>query len=111
AASAQVLADALGSALFGIDLYEEKSRFLSMVSHELRTPLAVVAGLSETLLDGEPSKAAREIHAHARHLSALVQDVLDLASSQVGQLKLQREPIDVGPALGSVIDAAEPMAA
>lgn len=114
-------------ALHGIFLYEEarrarqqaeeadqlKSRFLSMVSHELRTPLNLIVSLSEMLMweqDGHQEEIAR-IHAGAQHLDGLIRDVLDLASSQVGQLRLIREPLDLRQALEVVALIGEQMAA
>lgn len=89
-----------------------KSRFLSMVSHELRTPLNLVVGLSEMLLQkrepGEPSlpgfyrKDIEQIYFSAQHLGRLIRDVLDLASSQVGQLRLANELLELGETLEMV---------
>lgn len=75
-----------------------KSRFLSMVSHELRTPLNLIVGMSGLLLR-ESAAGTQElpmqvqqdlktIHTNARHLGRLIDDVLDLASSEAGQLRL-----------------------
>ncbi len=83
-----------------------KSRFLSTVSHELRTPLSLIVGLSEMLVrdhDLTASAAVREdlqrIHLHAQQLSQLIGDVLDLASSEAGQLRLVYERLDLIEAL------------
>ena len=89
-----------------------KSRFLSMVSHELRTPLNLVVGLSEMLLQkreqGEQPlptpyrKDIEQIYFSAQHLGRLIRDVLDLASSQVGQLRLANEMLELGETLEMV---------
>jgi CheY-like chemotaxis protein len=83
-----------------------------MVSHELRTPLNVVVSLSEMLLweDDGHRKELERIHASAQHLDGLIRDVLDLASSQVGQLKLVREPLDLAQSLEVVTLIGEQMA-
>ncbi len=98
-----------------------KSRFLSTVSHELRTPLNLIVGLSELLMqsgqrDEEPAFEALQcdverIHASAKHLGSLIGDVLDLASSDAGQLRLTREYVDLGQALRLVADTGQQMAA
>ncbi len=98
-----------------------KSRFLSTVSHELRTPLNLIVGLSELLMQSgrrseEPTSEARQrdverIHASAKHLGGLIGDVLDLASSDAGQLRLTREYVDLGQALRLVADTGQQMAA
>ncbi len=86
-----------------------KSQFLSMVSHELRTPLNLIVGLSEMALrrKARNKKASLEathkyleqIYVSGQHLDRLIRDVLDLASSQVGQMKLFFEPLDLTPIL------------
>ncbi len=78
-----------------------KTRFLSTVSHELRTPLNLIVGLSELMLreEAEGKHPAREdlerIHGNAQHLGFLIRDVLDLASSDAGQLRLSLERLDL----------------
>ena len=116
----------VSDALCGILLYDQavrarqqaeeadrlKSRFLSMVSHELRTPLNLIVSVSEMLLweqRGDHEELMR-IHASAQHLDGLIRDVLDLASSQVGQLRLLREPLDLLQALEVVIVIGQQMA-
>ncbi|HTP07545.1 MAG TPA: substrate-binding domain-containing protein [Anaerolineae bacterium] len=99
-------------AVEGRQLAEEanrlKSRFLSMVSHELRTPLSLIIGLSEMVVSEqrekpELSSAAmrdiQQINASAQHLARLIGDVLDLASSEAGQLRILREPLDLAEVL------------
>jgi signal transduction histidine kinase/DNA-binding response OmpR family regulator len=85
-----------------------KSRFLSMVSHELRTPLSLIIGLSDMVLSEPrekselPNAALRDIvqiNASAQHLARLIGDVLDLASSEAGQLRILREPLDLSEVL------------
>ncbi len=91
-----------------------KSRFLSTVSHELRTPLNLIVGWSEMLLN-EPSadsaKFAGQIHTSAQHLGRLIRDVLDLASSDAGQLRLTCEPLDLGEVLQMVCETGRQLAA
>ncbi len=100
-----------------------KSRFLSMVSHELRTPLNVISGLTENLLRdfekyydaNQPGEASllRDLHkiqSNSQHLDNLIRDVLDLAVSQTGQLRLIYEIIDLTEALHPVIEIGERLA-
>ncbi len=112
-----------------------KSRFLSMVSHELRTPLNLITGLSNMLLDHggvepqhlaahaapgvvEPQRVVpnsdrqdlQRIYLSAQHLDGLIRDVLDLASSDVGQLKLACEPLDMTEVLQTVAAIGEQLA-
>jgi signal transduction histidine kinase/AraC-like DNA-binding protein/ABC-type sugar transport system substrate-binding protein len=96
-----------------------KSRFLSMVSHELRTPLSLIVGLSEMALrehgdalrrSGAALGDIEQIHISAQHLGRLIGDVLDLASSEAGQLHLVREPLDLAEVLRGVAALGEQMA-
>lgn len=88
-------------ALEGRKMAEEanhlKSRFLSMVSHELRTPLSLIVGLSEMSIRNGSADLhdIEQINLSAQHLSRLIGDVLDLASSEAGQLRILREPLDL----------------
>jgi signal transduction histidine kinase/AraC-like DNA-binding protein len=85
-----------------------KSRFLSTVSHELRTPLSLIVGLSEMVLreqrdqpQSSPSnlRDMEQISISAQHLARLIGDVLDLASSEAGQLHILQEPLDLAEVL------------
>jgi len=97
-----------------------KSRFLSMVSHELRTPLNLISGLSDMLLRGSKPQDIQDvivgrqdlerIYISAQYLDGLIRDVLDLASSDIGQLKLVREPLDIGEVLSAVSIIGEQLA-
>lgn len=94
-----------------------KSRFLSMVSHELRTPLNLIAGLGDMLLRNaaptqQPEQRAdlERIVASAQHLDLLINDVLDLASSDIGQLRVDRAPLDLSAALQMVAVTGERLA-
>ena len=98
-----------------------KSTFLSTVSHELRTPLNLIAGLSEILLqEGQAQEhslplsgqeSLEQIHASSQHLGRLIRDVLDLASSQMGQLRLGHELVDLGEAMEMVVATGRQLAA
>jgi len=110
-------------AVEGRQLAEEanrlKSRFLSTVSHELRTPLSLILGLSDMLLEEQgkivpplPEQVRQDverIHAGARHLDGLVGDVLDLARSEAGQLRLVCEPLDLAEVAQPVVVFGEQM--
>ncbi len=91
-----------------------KSRFLSTVSHELRTPLNLIVGWSEMQLNesgADAAKFAGRIHTSAQHLGRLIRDVLDLASSDAGQLRLTCEPLNLDEALQMVIETGQQLAA
>jgi len=78
----------------------EKSRsmFFSIVSHDIRTPLNAILGYSELLQagiksDDEKDEALKAIRANGTTLLQLVNDVLDLAKMDSGQMSLLLEPV------------------
>ncbi|MBN1875443.1 MAG: HAMP domain-containing histidine kinase [Anaerolineae bacterium] len=76
-----------------------KSRFLSIVSHELRTPLSAILGFGEMLqaevygpLSQKQRGALERILANDERMLNLVNDLLDQARMEAGQLSLKIEP-------------------
>jgi signal transduction histidine kinase/DNA-binding LacI/PurR family transcriptional regulator/AraC-like DNA-binding protein/response regulator of citrate/malate metabolism len=116
--SAQLYREAVEGRRLAEEANRLKSRFLSTVSHELRTPLGLIVNLSEVLLQGEQASALPDpyrqdlerIYASAQQLDGLIRDVLDLARSDVGQLCLMRELLDLREVLQPVIIVGERMA-
>ncbi|HET7528227.1 MAG TPA: ATP-binding protein, partial [Burkholderiaceae bacterium] len=72
---------------------EAKASFLANMSHEIRTPMTAVIGLAHLLRrdDPRPSQAERldKIHDAARHLSQIIDDILDLSKIESGKLRLE----------------------
>jgi signal transduction histidine kinase len=96
---------------------EHKSQFLANMSHELRTPLNAILGYAELLVDGiygqlpeRPSGVLERIQNNGKHLLALINDVLDLAKIEAGQLTLTLEDYALAEVVRSVVTAAEPLA-
>jgi two-component system, OmpR family, sensor histidine kinase KdpD len=90
-----------------------RNSLLSSISHDLRTPLAVISGASSTLAENPTLDAAtrtalaRSIHEHARAMSDLVSDVLDLMRLESGAVQLRLEEYDLEELLGSVLHRLE----
>ena len=80
-----------------------KSNFLATMGHELRTPLNAVIGFSEMIAGeqlgplGNASyvEYAGDVVASARHLLAIINDVLELSKSTDGKLRLDAELVDM----------------
>jgi PAS domain S-box-containing protein len=94
-----------------------KSAFLASMSHELRTPLNSIIGFTGILLKGlagpvnaEQHKQLDMVRTSARHLLALVNDVLDISRIEAGQLEVARDPYDIGQSLRKVFALVEPQA-
>ena len=76
-----------------------KSRFLATMSHEVRTPLNGLLGMLQVLEESELSPKGRDCLqaalASARHLGALVSDILDLSRIESGRLEMADEPFSL----------------
>ena len=75
---------------------EAKSSFLAMMSHELRTPLNALLGSAElmarTKLDDTQANYVRMFNEAGRLMMAMVNDVLDYAKIEAGQLEIEKHP-------------------
>lgn len=79
-----------------------KDEFLANMSHELRTPLNAILGNTEILqeeiyapITPEQGKALAMVEKSANHLLSLINDVLDVAKIEAGQLELNRSYINI----------------
>jgi signal transduction histidine kinase len=97
---------------------QHKSQFLANMSHELRTPLNAILGYTELMLDGvygEPSDkmltVLRRLESNGRHLLGLINDVLDLAKIEAGQLTLSPSNYSIKELVQGVYGVVEPLAA
>ena len=75
-----------------------KSAFLSTMSHELRTPLNSIIGFTGIILqkmvgplNGEQEKQLTMVMGSARHLLALINDVLDISKVEAGQIVIVKD--------------------
>lgn len=94
-----------------------KSRFLAHMSHELRTPLNAIIGFAQMLdLDAfnplmpKQREAVGHIQDSGRHLLELINDILDLARIESGQIDLNIETVPLGPMIDEVIALSRPAA-
>ncbi len=87
-------------------LEEERARLrdvLSAVSHDLRNPLAAILGQAQLLqrrlqkagLTGPESQSVTSISSAAQRMNTMIQDLVDSTRSETGQLKLDRQAIDL----------------
>jgi len=94
-----------------------KSDFLANMSHELRTPLNSIIGFTGTVLQGlagplnaEQTKQLEMVRGSARHLLALINDVLDISKIEAGELKVSCEPFDLRESITKVLGIVKPLA-
>ncbi|MBC7237080.1 MAG: HAMP domain-containing histidine kinase [Chloroflexi bacterium] len=77
--------------------------FLANVSHDLKTPLTSIQGFSQAILEGAITdeqgyrRAAEIIHGEAERMLRLVQDLVELARLESGELDLAPEPMSLEP--------------
>src|SRR5271157_2208791 len=98
---------------------ESKDRFWANVSHELRTPLNSIIGLTRLLaeptadggLDSERLYQVELIKNSGSTLLALVNDLLDVAKAESGQLHVDPANVDLRALFGRLRGLARPMAA
>jgi signal transduction histidine kinase/ActR/RegA family two-component response regulator len=94
---------------------EAKSSFLSRASHELRTPLTAILGFGELLETAEMTDEHRGwasmICKGGQHLLGLLNDLLDIARIDSGELSLSLEPVPIESILGDAVDLIRPIAA
>ena len=94
-----------------------KSAFLATMSHELRTPLNSIIGFTGIILqelagplNPEQKKQLEMVRKSARHLLALINDVLDISKIEAGQLEVTQAPFDLRASIEKVIDIVHPLA-
>ncbi|MDR7333420.1 PAS domain S-box protein [Roseateles asaccharophilus] len=94
-----------------------KDHFLAGMSHELRTPLNAIIGFTGTLLmklpgplNDEQQKQLRTVQTSARHLLALINDLLDVSKIEAGKVELAVEAVDCKTVLDEVAATLRPQA-
>jgi PAS domain S-box-containing protein len=99
------------------DATRMKANFLSMITHELRSPLNAIHGyldLTLTGIAGELNEQQREFVQRARssseHLYALVEDLLLVSRADSGQVRLNREVVNLQEIIANAIEELELMA-
>ncbi len=91
--------------------------FVSNVSHELKTPLTSIQGFSQAMLEGATydeaarHRAAGIIHQEATRMARMVEDLLDLARIDSGQIVIKKTPLDLSQILTSTVERLLPQAA
>jgi len=84
--------------------------FVANVSHELKTPLTSIQGFSQAILDGTADdevsryRAMEIISSETNRMSRLVDELLDLARIESGQIKMLREPVDIVKVLKGCVE-------
>jgi PAS domain S-box-containing protein len=92
-----------------------KSSFLATMSHELRTPLNAIAGYTQLLdmgihgpINGSQREALEKIHRNQAHLLGLINDVLNFAKIEAGQVRYTLDDVPLDATLAAVEALVEP---
>ncbi len=96
---------------------QAKDRFLASMSHELRTPLNAIIGFTGTLLMKLPGPLTpdqdhqlRIVQTGAKHLLALINDLLDVAKIGAGKAEVHFEAVDCTAVVDEVAASLRPQA-
>ncbi|QOL48447.1 hybrid sensor histidine kinase/response regulator [Massilia litorea] len=92
----------------------KKDEFLAMLAHELRNPLAPISTAAEMLrlanaTDPRTRKASEVISHQVKHMTALVDDLLDVSRVTRGLVELERELVDIKAAVANAVEQARPL--
>jgi len=87
---------------------EAKSRFLANMSHEIRTPMNAVIGMSDLLLEMQPTEEQRDylvvIKNSGNALLALINDILDYSKIESSKEALKKQPFLLSGCIESSMD-------
>ena len=94
------------------DRIHERDRFLAVLGHELRNPLgAILLAAQMTDADGKlDGEHAQLIERQSRHLTRLVNDLLDLSRVAAGKIVLKRNIVDLRDVAAQSIEVVKPAA-
>ncbi len=99
-------------ALLHMESERLRNSLLSALSHDLRTPLAALVGLAESLTIAGPPLAATQLETanaiadEARRMGALVNNLLEMARIESGEVKLRRHWHSAEEVAGSALKSA-----
>jgi len=112
------LASAFNRMAIEVQVREEKREdYIHTISHDLRAPLTIIQGHAQLLqraitkagLNGTNLRSTEAILSGARQMNIMIQDLVDAARLEAGQLRLEREPVDLKSFLSNLLERAEGM--
>jgi PAS domain S-box-containing protein len=90
-----------------------KDEFLAMLAHELRNPLSAINGAAQLFgkLETEDDLvwAKDVVQRQVKHLSRLIDDLLDVSRISRGKIGLKKEPLSLSPVVSSAVEAVRPL--
>lgn len=96
------------------DANDRKDEFLAMLAHELRNPLAPISTAAHLLmmgaLDAQRVKSSSEIIGRqVRHMTRLIDDLLDVSRVTRGLVELDSEPVPIKDIVNNAIEQSRPL--
>jgi signal transduction histidine kinase/CheY-like chemotaxis protein len=96
------------------DADRRKDEFLAILAHELRNPLAPIRQVAALFTKPTLSEAQRQwcmevIERQVRHMSVLLEDLLDVSRITRGTLELRRQPTELSVLVQSAVETARPL--
>jgi two-component system phosphate regulon sensor histidine kinase PhoR len=91
-------------------LEDIRKDFVANVSHEIKTPITAIRGFAETLLEGaledkeNAHKFIETIKNHSERLNSLVSDLLTLSGIELGDIKIEKETVDLSNVIDTVFE-------
>jgi len=91
-----------------------KDEFLAMLAHELRNPLAPISSAAQLLMLGhsDPARVKKSgeiIQRQVRHLTDLVDDLLDVSRVTRGLVEIEKSELDLKDVIHSAVEQARPL--
>ena len=90
-----------------------KDEFLAMLAHELRNPLAAITtAVQLSTMSGVQDQihwSMEVINRQVKHLTRLIDDLLDVSRITRGKVQLRKETIDAYPVINGALDAIRPL--
>ncbi len=96
------------------DAARRKDEFLAMLAHELRNPLAPISAAAQLLQAGDVD-AARVQHAsqiisrQVKHMTGLVDDLLDVSRVTTGMIALEQAQLDISQIINDAVEQVTPL--
>jgi two-component system, OmpR family, phosphate regulon sensor histidine kinase PhoR len=91
-------------------LEDMRKDFVANVSHEIKTPITAIKGFAETLLEGalddreNAYKFLETIKNHSERLNSLVNDLLTLSRIEIGDMKIEKEDVNLDNVIDTVFE-------
>ena len=91
------------------ELFDARRELVAWASHDLRTPLSAIRAMIEAVEDGvaRPEQYTQALGEQVRRLSALVDDLFELARIDAGVLTLELEDASLAPLVDSCVRGLE----